>query len=169
MRRVKRFYSKTFSVPLPDVDDLDEETVLTAFYEETFERMSDEDREQFMYEELLCTPEEKAQRERVFEEALAADEEFMRKLNKDVKAGKTRGPPPERAKLKLPEGPVDPKEKAKAIKARIAKGITSALEPTAPEPLPDIHMKFEPEGGNLPGIPTEWLDMDPSGPNPPKK
>lgn len=174
LRRVKRFYSKTFNVPLPDVDDIPEEDVLVAFYEENFDSMTEEDRDEFLVD-LLATPEERAAREKAHEKADERDEEFMKKLNEDVKTGKRRGPPPERKKLKMPEGPVDPKERAAAIKAAIARGFS---EPAAtdgplvlppPPPPPDIHMKFGEEGGNLPGIPAEWLDMDPSGAPSPKK
>jgi len=167
MRRVKRFYSKTFNVPLPDVDDIDEESVLVAFYEETFSQMEEEDRDEFLTE-LLMSPEERVELAKAHDKADERDEEFMKKLNADVKAGKTRGPPPERPKLKVASAPVDPKERAKAIRDRIARGITSPdPEPDAkaPPPPPDIHMKFGEEGGNLEGIPAEWLEMNPSSPS----
>jgi hypothetical protein len=174
MRRVKRFYSKTFNVPLPDVDDVPEEDVLTAFYEETFSSMMEDDREELL-QELLMSPEERLELAAAHEKADERDEEFMKKLNEDVKTGKRRGPPPERPKLKVTPGSDDPREQARLIKERISKGIMTPDEPastdgplTLPSP-PDIHMRFEEGDGNLPGIPAEWLDMDPSGAPSPKK
>jgi hypothetical protein len=161
MRRVKRYYSKTFSVPLPDVDDIPEEDVLVAFYEETFSEMSEDDRDELL-DEIMMTPEERVAREKAHEKMDERDEEFMKKLNEDIKSGKRRGPPPERPKPKVAASPADPKEKARLIKQRIATGIMvpSATDgdfalPPAP---PDIHMKFGEEGGNLP---AEWASMDP--------
>jgi hypothetical protein len=163
LRHVKRFYSKTFATPLSAVDDLDEEFVLQTYYEEAFSQMDEDARDEYI-SNLLATPEEREALAAAHERMDERDEEFMKKLNKDVAEGKRRGPPPERPKMQMPSAPVDPKERAKAIKERIARGITTP-EPAAPAPPapglpPDIHMSFD--DGNLPGIPAEWLSMDPS-------
>lgn len=44
IRYVQRWYSKTFHVPLPEVDDLPHEHIFQAFYEERYHEMSDEER-----------------------------------------------------------------------------------------------------------------------------
>lgn len=62
MRRVFRWYSKAFSTPLHQVDDLPMVDVLRAYFEEKFEQMSDEDREA-VRAILIETEEERMQRE----------------------------------------------------------------------------------------------------------
>lgn len=163
MRRVKRFYSKNFHVPLPDVDDLDEEHVLQAFYEEVCEQMSDEDRQELL-DRLVETPEEREKRAEREKDMEAKDEEFLEELNRQVKSGATKGPPKEKpkAKLKMPGGALSAVEKARAIRDRIKTGIDKPAAPKPPPDQPDIHVSFA--DGNLPDIPPEFADLDPVGP-----
>jgi hypothetical protein len=161
LRRVKRFYSRTFHVPLPRVDDLDEVHVLTAYFEEICEQMSDEERVALAHK-LIETPEERVSRLEREKEMEQRDEAFLEELNRQVKEGKSRGPKePPKPKLKVPGSALSAVEKARAIRDRIKAGI----EKPAPEPpkLPDIHMDFS-DGGNLPDIPPEFADLDPVGP-----
>jgi hypothetical protein len=141
VRHVQRFYSKTFHVPLRQVQDLSDEEVFQAYYEEVFEQMSPEERQEYI-DELTETPEERAAREKVEKKVEVVDDEFYKKLNAEVQTGQRKGPPKGRVKLKPPE-PV--------------------LLPPPPEPLPDISMKF---GDNLL---EEVGDLDPLSPLPPPK
>jgi hypothetical protein len=143
VRRVKRFYSKNFHVPLPHVDDLEEEHVFQTYYEELVDQMSEEDRD-----ELLAfvteTDEEREARERKEQAYEGKDVEFETKvagLTKEVLSGAVRKP---KTKLKMPQkkAPAKPPEQ----------------KPPEPAPMPDIHVNFE---SNLP---PEWADMDPLGP-----
>lgn len=169
LRHAQRFFSKTFSTPLLEVEALDEEFVLQAYYEEAFSQMDEDTRDEFL-EKLLLSPEEREALEKKRDVMEEKDRAFMEQLNKDVKSGKRRGPPPEKPKMRGLAPPVDPVQRAKDIKAAIARGgLSGEPEATPPPkpPAPDIHMSFD--DGNLPGIPAEWLDMDPSGATPIKK
>lgn len=66
LRHIRRWYSKTFHTPLSDVDDLDTDYILQAYFEETYEDMSKEERQQEI-SNLLQTEEE------VKQEKLATD------------------------------------------------------------------------------------------------
>lgn len=144
LRHVKRFVSKTFHTSLSAVEDLDEEELLTAYYEETFEQMSDEDRED-LYDRLTETDEERAVRERKERAAETKDDEFFDNLNREVASGTIRGPPKEKPKLHRFSKPVP-----RPVK-----------EEKPPPPPPDIHMSFgEPD----PNLPPEWAEMDPLRP-----
>lgn len=88
-RYIYRWYSKTFHTPLHIVEELDPEDVYTAFYESTYEDMTDVERETEI-RELLETPEEKAAKRRqkdleraeMFEFAQYTAEEERRKEEK---------------------------------------------------------------------------------------
>jgi hypothetical protein len=149
IRRVKRFYSKTFHVPLPQVDNLDEESVLLTYWEEMLEQMLDEDRDE-LCDKLTETDEEREARENKEKVAESKDDEFLATLNKEVMSGVIRGPPKERRRKLVIKKPA-PKQ-------------GEAPEPP-PSPPPDIHMNFGDVDGNLP---AEWALMDSLGP-PPKK
>src|SRR5512133_2673091 len=123
LRRVKRFYSRTFHVPLPRVDDLDEVHVLTAYFEEICEQMTDEERLDLL-KKLIETPEERAARKDREKEMEERDEQFLEELNRQVKEGKARGPKePPKPKLKLPGAALSAVERARAIRDRIKSGI----------------------------------------------
>lgn len=166
MRRVKRFYSKAFHVPLPDVDDLEEEHVLVAYFEELCEMLPDEEREE-LRSKLIETPEERVAREALEKEVEVKDEEFLDNLAREVKDGKRRELPKERPKLKMPAQVAAGVERMRAIKERIRTGVDKPppVAPPPPAAAPDIHMDF---GSNLGGIPDEWGNLDPTAPAPKK-
>lgn len=162
LRHAKRFYSKTFHVPLPQVDDLNEEEVLQAYYEEALDLMSEDAREE-LFDTLTETEEEREKRAKQGEAMEEKDDEFFKNLNQEVVSGALRGPP------KATPRPKKWTPKAKPIRVRLEKtGLPPEPPPAPPPSLPDIHMDFGDVGGNLPGIPGEWADMDPLAP-PPKK
>jgi succinate dehydrogenase flavin-adding protein (antitoxin of CptAB toxin-antitoxin module) len=157
LRHVFRFYSKTFHVPLPEVDDLPLDHVLTSYYEEGFENMGEEDREEYK-ERLTETPEERTERLAKEKAAEAADDEFFEKLNKEVAEGRARLP--KERKVAIPPSNLSATARAAAVKNAIKSGVLEGNPQPAPEPppLPDIHMNFSAPGGNLEG---EVGDLDP--------
>jgi len=170
MRRIRRFYSKTFHTPLADVDVLDEEFVLQAYFEEIIEDMSPETREEFT-EELVASPDELVARKNAEAEAADTEARFLENLNKDVKDGKRRGPPKERPKAKFPPAPPSPEEKTRLIKERISGKVersNSADGELVIPPQPDIHMSF-PDSNLQNSIPPDWGEMSSLGPAPQKK
>ncbi|TAK97628.1 MAG: hypothetical protein EPO08_20990 [Rhodospirillaceae bacterium] len=128
------------------MDDLDEEHVLQAYYEEAFDQMSEEDRGE-LFDRLTETAEERVAREKSEATAESKDDEFLDSLNKEVKSGTLRGPPKETPKKKWVP-------KAKPIKLPLK-------ESKSEEPPPDIHMSFS---DNLQGVTADWMDLDPCGP-----
>jgi len=95
IRRIHRWYSKTFSTPLHEVLLLDEEDVLTAYYEDLYENMEEPELKEEKAE-LLMTEKELRSRERskdaeraeIFEYArIAAEQERKKEAKKlaDVK------------------------------------------------------------------------------------
>lgn len=100
LRHIHRWYSRTFHTPLHMVAELDPVDIFTAFYEQTYEDMDENEREDEL-ERLLETPEERIQRliakdiERAdaFEFAKFTEEEEKRKeIRKiaDLKAGQVQ-------------------------------------------------------------------------------
>lgn len=71
-RKIFRWYSRTFSTPLHQVEELPLEDVLRAWYEETLEDLDEKDLDEKVREAAL-SPEERQRRERV-EDAYAAEE-----------------------------------------------------------------------------------------------
>lgn len=165
LRHVFRFYSKTFNVPLPDVDDLPLEDVLLAYYEEVYEGMDEEAREEYLG---YATESDEVREARLAQERTqkSADEEFFDKLDAEVKAGKKRELPKER-KVHIPSTGQSATARSRSVRAAIKAGVLEGKEAPPPEApaLPDIHMNFGTPDGNLSG---EWADLDPLGP-PPKK
>ena len=101
---VRRFYSRTFHTPLPDVDDLSEEEVLRAYYTESFEAMSEDDRYEYLAK--LCeTKEERQKREAQEKQIESADAKAYDRLNQEVAAGLRKGPPKEIRKIKKKNQP----------------------------------------------------------------
>ncbi len=74
IRRIFRWYSKAFHTPLHEVDALPLMHILTAYFEEMYEEMHEEDRA-LEVRKLTETDEEKKAREAV--EAANSDEKFL--------------------------------------------------------------------------------------------
>ncbi len=180
IRRVCRFYSRTFHTPLHLVRELPLEDVLLAYFEELFEGLSEEDREERI-EFLLATPEERKKlgdREKVLGER---DDAFLDNLNKAVESGEMieRPKKPKAAKLdeavELPPKMAQLAKKVARTRERAQKMAGNDLP--APKPkkqkveapptlgdLPEISMNFGGEtGGNLPSG-SPWADLDPLAP-----
>jgi len=164
LRHIFRFYSKTFNVPLPEVDALPLEDVVLAYYEEFFEHLPDEDRAEF--KELLTeSPEERKARQAAEKVEEAADDEFYAKLNKEVAEGVSKGPPKEKKRFIPPQQKMSATVRTKAIKDAIRGGVLEGKPQPTPAPLPEIHMDFSKTGGNLQ---EEVGDLDPLAPLPKK-
>lgn len=61
LRRIFRWYSKTFHTSLPEVEEIPIVEVLTSYYEEVYEKMEDSDIKQEKIK-LLMSPEEWAKK-----------------------------------------------------------------------------------------------------------
>lgn len=98
LRSVFRWYSRTFHTPLHEVGDLPQEDVLRAYYEEHYEAMAPEDRED---ERAFLLESEEARRKRLCKEEAAAvdDAEYERRVMAEVEASK---------KMEVKKGPEQP-------------------------------------------------------------
>lgn len=79
LRGICRWYSKTFHTPLHVVEELDEDDVLTAYFESIYEEMEESERQDIM-RQLLETDEQKAARARARDEEAAESFEFARRM-----------------------------------------------------------------------------------------
>lgn len=171
LSRVFRFYSKNFSTPLHLVPQLPLEDVLRAYFEELFESLDEEDREERI-EWLLMTPAEREvyQKENSEKTLGERDEKFFEQLNKEVAEGES---------IKRPAGPKDGMSKLAAMvsksRARAAKLAGTSLPEAKPSlkalenvpptlgELPEFKVEFgSPGGGNLRNSPG--ADLDPLAP-----
>lgn len=162
MNHVFRFYSKTFHTPLHIVRDLPLEDVLLAYYEELYVNMSEEEREETIHL-LLLTPEE-----RILENIVKKDEEFLDNLNKSIEESETieqaRGKIKNKNKKsikQLAEKIQKIKEKANSLEGG-SSGMTSKKKAPIKE-LPNINMNFNNNLNNK----TKYNSLDPL--NNPKK
>lgn len=183
LRRVFRFYSRTFSTPLHEVERLPLEDVLRAFYEEVFDQMDEEAREERI-EWLLMTPEERAEDHDADKTLGERDDKFFSNLNAEVASGEMIKRPKEQKRevIATDAEPSSPGMQALAkklarTKARTAKlaGVQlpgPKLKPVPETPpdtlggLPEIKMSFG-DGSNLKG--GAWDDLDPLAPPRKKK
>lgn len=124
LRRIFRYYSKNFHVPLPEVEALPLEHVLTTYYEDVIAQMDTDAREE-AFDWLAMTEEERERMKKEEKVKEEKDDEFFESLNSEVKKGMTKGPPKERPKFKPP-----------VVKKPLSK------PPPAP-PGPDIKMRFD--------------------------
>lgn len=84
LRFIKRWYSKTFSTPLEEVDDIPVEDLLTHFFEERYQDMDDEDLD---HELMLLTEtdaERKVREDKERQDA-ADDDEFFNEIKEKAK------------------------------------------------------------------------------------
>lgn len=77
LRHIFRWYSRTFHTPLQAVEEIPVDDVLQAFYEQSYEDLSEEER-QTELKTLLETPEDKRLRLRAQDEEQAEAFEFAR-------------------------------------------------------------------------------------------
>jgi len=175
MRRVFRFYSKRFATPLHLVPQLPLEDVLQAFFEEVFDDMDEEAREDRI-EWLLMSPEDRAKRRDTDEKVLGEmDDQFFDKLNEEVSSGETIKRPTGKRSLEATDTQALPAGSEKLAKlihrtkiraAKVAGAQIPVAKPKTVEPpmlgdLPEIKMRFGNEG-NLGG--DAWSELDPLAP-----
>ena len=134
-KRICRWYSQKFYTPLPQVEELSEEEVLSAFFETQFETMSKAEQIK-LATEMTETPEEAKDRKK--EEDDQSDDAFLKKQERAARRENKK----QLAKLA--------KEAAEAAAkiAELAKGEIAGPKPAKPAPKPEISMQFD-DGGNL--------------------
>lgn len=130
-RYIHRWYSKTFHTPLHVVAELDPQDVFVAYYEATYEDMTEDERESAIAE-LLKTPEE------LRADKLAKDHERA-----DIFEFAKITEAEERKKEEKKLADLDTKQKQPFANSRM---VPEASLPKAKSPMeklqPDIEMKF---------------------------
>jgi hypothetical protein len=130
LRKIHRWYSKTFSTPLHEALDLPLEDVVRAWFEERFEGLESEQLEE-LRQEILETPSEREARLRVADAEAAEADEFA-KLVEEEEA--------EKAKTKKA---VVPQQKIIAPSSEASKVIVEKERQEEPLVIhPDIHFQF---------------------------
>lgn len=131
-RYIHRWYSKTFHTPLHLVAELDPQDVYTAYYESTFEDMTEEERQR-EFEELMETPEQKRAKRIAKDHELADAFEFARFTEAEEKKKA------EAKKL----ADLNPQQKQAFSAREMPETALPRPKPTQMEKLePDIEMKF---------------------------
>lgn len=127
LRYIFRWYSKTFHTPLHQVAELDPADVLTAFYETTFEEMTEEERAKDLYE-LLERPSERRLRLKAKDEERAEIYTFAKlaESQEAAKAEKKRLADLEVAKQQTTFKPVKPPETS--LKVQDLKNLPQEIE-----------------------------------------
>ncbi len=96
LRRVRRWYSKTLNTPLAEVEDLDPYMILREYWEDHYEDM-DDDRRQQEIDDLTETPEEAIERDRRFQQDEVDSYRIRKKIETNEKlaaAAKAAGQEP---------------------------------------------------------------------------
>lgn len=131
LRKMMRWYSKTFHTPLPQVEEIPLEDIAQAYFEERYAEMDDRQLEQELAE-LKKTPEE------VYQQMLKeeADEAEMFQMARMVAEEAKRS----RAAVKQKDGTIAPVQHAAT---RLPTMVPEADLPKAlPVPPPDLTMSF---------------------------
>ena len=154
VRRILRWYSKTFHTPLHEVEDLPSGEVFRAYFEDS---IADMHREQLLEQArlLLETPEDRLARLAAEAEGTSADQEFMASWTAKLQADLLK----EQAKKRGVGTKIIAKvpEDRKLLKPEDAQAVP-----------PDIKMSFDEDGGLR--DPTDTELEDPFAPRPaPKK
>lgn len=132
LRKMMRWYSKTFYTPLPQVEEIPLEDIAQAYFEERYAEMDDRQLEQELAE-LKRTPEE-TYRQMLKEEA---DEAEMFQMARMVAEEARRS----KAAVKQKDGTIAPVQHAPAT--RLPVRMPEADLPKAlPAPRPDLTMSF---------------------------
>lgn len=140
LRRIYRWYSKTFHTPLQEVFDIPVEFILKEYFEEYFENMEEDDRDEQL---VLLTESEEARKRRLESQDYedAGEHELMemsRKQNEEKLKEKTK----QINKLAHPKLPAQLDKLTGDIK-RMAEQIKEEMQTDPPELPPEIDMKFE--------------------------
>ncbi len=139
IRKVLRWYSKTFFTPIAEVEEIPLEDVFQAYYEEMYEDMSEEDLEAER-QELLITPEQRYD-QIILEEANDAEMFEMGRMIAAEEAAKAKST----AKAKIVNQIVNLQHQQPGPIAPVEMSETDL--PTAPRELP-------------PGITMTFVDED---------
>jgi hypothetical protein len=147
LRSVHRYYSKTFSTPLTEVEKLPLDYVLRAYYEDIFEKM-DEDERYAELDILIETEEETKARlakEKAVEEAgdklfESLNKQVKESIGKDLKINKKM----EDIKKKLSLGQQENKKEKKPNNLRLVQEKQEQEESDLDLPL--INMNFDDKG-----------------------
>lgn len=134
LRRIMRWYSKTFATPLHLVAELPLEDVLRAYYEEEFERMEEDERER---QRVALSQSEEERREAQSKQE--KEEEELDEFVQQVEADEAR----RAAKLTANDAPQVPIAEIQAPKHALAE---SQIQGKPITDMPDIKMTFS----NLP-------------------
>lgn len=137
LRRIYRWYSKTFHTPLDQCFDLPIEFILQEYFEEHFEDLEEEEREA-QIEDLLETPEQRKERRSKEDIDVASENDLMemsRRQNEEKLEDKAKGAAKPGLKPKLPE-------QINKLSDTIKQVADSIKEEMRTDP-PDIDMKFE--------------------------
>ena len=160
VRRIFRWYSKTFFTPLHEVDSIPLDDILTAWFETQYEDLEYEARHNLAIY-LLESPEERRAREA---ESKSADEEFFLMAKKKALSSKTE--------KKLADKVADLKKKLDKIKN------PNEFKPLKDQPMRESELvKLPPvaAGGAEEIVTISYTDQpfddeeDPLSPSPPKK
>lgn len=140
LRKVFRWYSKTFHTPLHEVEDLPTEYVLQTYWESQYEELEDQKIDQEVVE-LTKTDEERKAEDRAWDEQQAEEVEFARMVGeKKPPAPKMEDLKPEPIKaLVQDEPPKDVKAVEKAVDG--VQNLSEALSKIKEFP-PDVRMTF---------------------------
>lgn len=128
LRHIFRWYSRSFATPLHHVPNLPLEDVLQAFFEERYETMEAQNQDPLIREELddlVMTPTERAEKEKLVQQYEEADDEWLAQIEADLAEGKAVG------KKKKPPPPVDPDVKISFVNTDLLAQLAD-LDPLAP-------------------------------------
>lgn len=147
MRFAKRWYSREFHTPLPQVDQIPDEEVLEHFFEVRYENMDEEDFEDEVTR--LCeTPEETAAREAAEEQEKAKDEDWYQEVLREEQERLTREA--KKAGKKPPLAPVRRDEEPIVTPPVPVMGSNLPTTFSEDSPIrdlpPDIKLEFAEEG-----------------------
>lgn len=132
LRRVYRWYSKTFHTPLETAFDLPVEFVLREYFEEYFENLEEEELD-FQLEEVTETDEQRKQRLSAEDADKKAEQELLEMARNQNANKKIPGP------SKLPEQIT----KLGEVIKEVAENIKEEMKSDPSTLPPEIDMKFE--------------------------
>jgi len=133
-RSICRWYSKTFHTPLHAVDELPEEDVLTAYFEDRYEDMEEAEREDAL-KSLLESKEDRKARQRAKDAEDAEAFEFAQRLAAEERQ--------KQAQKKVADVQVEKKPSMLSAASQRESRLPQEGKPAAFEKLePDVSIKF---------------------------
>lgn len=139
IRRIIRWYSKTFHTPIQAVQEIPVEYILREYFEERYENMEEEDRD-IELEEITETEEQRKERLAQEDAEKNSEHQLMEMARQTNKARKI-------ANKNLPKTPITklPEQISKLSETikDVAERIKEEMKTDPQEMPPDIDMKFE--------------------------